>query len=132
MAERKIFQSFLFTLFSSLFFSVGHFVTRTIATYWQLHLPAGKNVSELKDQGYPNGINALSIIQNAVKNRNVSVSAALIDGIAGKEGVSESWQILLANGSTTTLWDRPSAQDQPASYRRISSWPASHSCPAYA
>lgn len=82
---------------------VGHFVTRTIATYWQSHLPPGKNVSELKDQGYPNGINALSIIQNAVKNLDVSVSAALLDGIAGKEGVSESWPILLANGSTTTL-----------------------------
>ncbi|MEI6103022.1 MAG: metallophosphoesterase [Methanothrix sp.] len=82
---------------------VGHFVTRTIATYWQSNLPAGKNVSELKDQGYPNGIDALSIILNALKNFDVSISAALIDGIAGKEGVSESWPILLANGSITTL-----------------------------
>jgi predicted phosphodiesterase len=82
---------------------VGHFVTRTIATYWQSHLPPGKNVSELRDQGYPNGIDALSIIQNALKNLDVSVSAALIDGIAGKEEVSESDPILLENGSTTTL-----------------------------
>jgi predicted phosphodiesterase len=82
---------------------VGHFVTRTIATYWQSHLPPGKNVSELKDQGYPNGLDSRSIIQNALKNLDVSVSAALIDGIAGKEGVPESLPILLANGSTTTL-----------------------------
>ena len=82
---------------------VGHFVTRIIATYWQSHLPPGKNVSEIKDQGYPNGINLLSIIENALKNLDLSVSAALIDGIAGKEGVSESQSIELANGSKTTL-----------------------------
>jgi predicted phosphodiesterase len=82
---------------------VGHFVTRTIATYWQSHLPPGKNVSELKDQGYPNGIDAVSILENAIKNQDVSVSAALIDGIAGKLNVSESMPIWHPNASTTTL-----------------------------
>jgi UDP-2,3-diacylglucosamine pyrophosphatase LpxH len=82
---------------------VGHFVTRIIATYWQSHLPPGKNVSEIKGQGYPNGVNYASIIENALKKLDVSVAAALIDGIAGKEGVSQSQTILLENGSTTTL-----------------------------
>jgi UDP-2,3-diacylglucosamine pyrophosphatase LpxH len=89
---------------------VGHFVTRIIATYWQSHLPPGKNVSELKDQGYPNGINALSFIQNVLKDQ--SVSAALIDVIAGKEGVSESQPIILANGSTTTLTEVKAVYNQ--------------------
>jgi len=91
---------------------VGHFVTRTIATYWQSHLPTGKNVSDLKDQGYPNGIDSLSIIQNVLKNLSVSVSAALIDGIAGKEDVSESLPIILANGSTTTLTEVKAVYNQ--------------------
>ncbi len=51
---------------------VGHFVTRIVATYWQSHLPPGKNVSEIRDQGYPNGVNLLSIIENVLKNVNVS------------------------------------------------------------
>jgi UDP-2,3-diacylglucosamine pyrophosphatase LpxH len=82
---------------------VGHFVTRIIATYWQSHLPAGKNVSDLENQGYPRDIDPITIIRNTLKRPDLSVSAALIDGFAGKEGVSDSLPILLANGSTTTL-----------------------------
>lgn len=82
---------------------VGHFVTRSVATYWKSHLKPGQNVSDLKEQGYPNGIDALSIIEHALQSGDVSVSDALIDGIAGKLGISESAPIRLTERSTTTL-----------------------------
>lgn len=91
---------------------IGHFVTRSVATYWQSHLQAGQTVAEIKDQGYPNGISWQSIIENALKSGDVSVSEALIDGIAGEEGVSEKDRILLADGSTTTLTEVKAVYNQ--------------------
>ncbi|MGB8247645.1 MAG: hypothetical protein HGB27_02905 [Chlorobiaceae bacterium] len=82
---------------------VGHFVTRSVATYWKSHLKPGQNVSDLKDQGYPNGIDVLSIIKHALKSLDVSLSDALIDGIAGKLGISESAPIRITEHQTTTL-----------------------------
>ncbi len=82
---------------------VGHFVTRSVATYWKSHLKPGQNVSDLKDQGYPNGIDVFSIIEHALKSLDVSVSDALIDGIAGKLGIPESAPIRITERQTTTL-----------------------------
>ncbi len=82
---------------------VGHFVTRTVATYWQSRLKPGQTVADIPDQGAPNGVDWFSIVKNWLKTRDASLAAALIDGIAGKEGVPEDHPILLADGSTTTL-----------------------------
>jgi len=82
---------------------VGHFVTRIIATYWQSHLKPGQTVSDLKDQGYPGEIDFLSIIEHAAASADVSLSDALIDGIAGKLHLSESLPVRLPGGGSTTL-----------------------------
>ncbi|MFN9622062.1 MAG: metallophosphoesterase [Cyanobacteriota bacterium] len=82
---------------------VGHFVTRMVASYWAAHLAPGQNVSELSGQGYPNGLDWHPIIKSVLDKGDVSIAAALIDGIAGKEGVSETAPIILADGSQTTL-----------------------------
>jgi len=82
---------------------VGHFVTRTVANHWASNLAPGRSVADLAGQGYPNGVDVALIIENALKKLDISIAASLIDGVAGKEGVSESAPIILADGTTTTL-----------------------------
>jgi UDP-2,3-diacylglucosamine pyrophosphatase LpxH len=82
---------------------VGHFVTRVVATYWAAHLAPGQNVAQLAGQGYPNGLDWSSIIASIASRLDVSIAAALIDGVAGLEGVSESVPVILADGTSTTL-----------------------------
>jgi UDP-2,3-diacylglucosamine pyrophosphatase LpxH len=82
---------------------VGHFVTRMIAEHWHQHLEPGQNVSMLKDQGYPNGLDWSSVVEHVVESLDVSIADVLIDGIAGREGVEETSSIILADGTRTTL-----------------------------
>jgi len=82
---------------------VGHFVTRAVASYWATHLTQGQNVGQLAGQGYPNGLDWRTIVQSALDKGDISIAAALIDGIAGKEGVSETAPVILADASKTTL-----------------------------
>lgn len=82
---------------------VGHFVTRAVASHWATHLKEGQNVAQLAGQGYPNGVDWQTIVKGAINNKDLSISAALIDGIAGEEGVSETAPVILADGSQTTL-----------------------------
>ena len=84
---------------------VGHFVTRTVATYWQKNLKPGQTVADIAGQGAPNGFNWRSIVEKAISSLNLSVAGALLDGVAGVEGVSEKDPIVLADGSKTTLTD---------------------------
>jgi UDP-2,3-diacylglucosamine pyrophosphatase LpxH len=82
---------------------IGYFITRIVADYWHQHLAPGQNVSELGDQGYPNGLNWKSVVEDAVRSLEFSIADVLIDGIAGKEDVAQTLPITLDDGSTTTL-----------------------------
>lgn len=82
---------------------VGHFVTRMISTYMQRTLASGKTVADLPDQGNPNGVNWSHIILDVLKKGDLSLSSALLTGLAGQLGVSENEQILLADGTSTTI-----------------------------
>lgn len=82
---------------------IGHFVTRMVAEYWRSHLPPGQTVSDLKDQGYPNGLNWEHIVAQALLVGDISIADALIDGVAGKLGISESLPIRLRGGAFTNL-----------------------------
>ena len=82
---------------------IGYFITRIVADYWHQHLAPGQNVSELEDQGYPNGLNWKSVVEDALRSLEISIADVLISGIAGKEDVAQTLPITLDDGSTTTL-----------------------------
>lgn len=91
----------LFTPFAPL--PVGHFVSRMISTYVQRLLPDGKTVADLPDQGNPNGFDWSNIIAHGISKADLSVTDALLDGLAGELGLSETEPIQLADGTVTTI-----------------------------
>lgn len=110
IGEIEVLHGHQFTLFNAPDLStplaplpVGHFVTRMISTYMQKNLAPGKTVADLPDQGNPNGVDWSDVIADLVKKGDFSLASALLTGLAGKLGVSENEQILLANGTTTTI-----------------------------
>lgn len=83
---------------------VGHFITRMIATQWSKKLEPGQTVAQLPEQGAPNGINLIGVVQGLISHMgDISLSRALLDSVAKTTGVGKKDKILLPGNAHTNL-----------------------------
>jgi UDP-2,3-diacylglucosamine pyrophosphatase LpxH len=84
---------------------VGYYVTRAVATSWARRLEEGRTVADLPGQGAPNGLDLGSLGAVALGISARSITASVVDFVAGATGVALDEAITMPDGGTTTLAD---------------------------